>query len=140
MRSDILTKDLLELRDKINKLTNEQRDILLDLVDPLPEPQAEQKAVAKKSRKPRGKSARASSLAEQIKTTAGKVQDKLPADDWRTPCAKEGCELTADSAIHDVNSGYLGAHPFVSPSTAPTARNQSSASNGEAEQATGAGA
>lgn len=49
--------------------------------------------------------------------------------DWRTPCAKEGCELTADSAIHNLNSGYLGVHPFVSP--APTATQPSSTNGAE---------
>lgn len=76
MRSDILTKDLLDLKDRISKLTNEQRDILLDLVDPQPEPQAAQKQTTKK-RKPRAGSRRATSLAEQIKT-AGRHEGDRP--------------------------------------------------------------
>lgn len=89
----------------------------------------------------KGKSARAAGIAATLNKNLSAQRNSalddttsesvMPADDWRTPCAKEGCELTADSAIHDVTSGYLGAHPFVPPSSAPGAAQPSSASNGE---------
>jgi hypothetical protein len=159
MRSDILTKDLLELRDKINKLTNEQRDILLDLVDPLPEPQAEQKTATKKAaKKPattreydhclrcgttkrdsshkdqalpdyhdfqssKGKSARAAGMAETLNKSL-RSQRRVTESN----CAD--CEMAEDMPIHSPKGGYQTYHPFQPATPAPTARNQSSVSNG----------
>jgi hypothetical protein len=167
MRSDILTKDLLELRDKINKLSNEQRDILLDFVDPLPEPQVEQKVAAAKkltTTQPRkldhciadvndhpcniskrggihkdpnfpgyhafqsskGKSARAAGMAETLNKSL-RSQRRVTESN----CAD--CGMAEDMPIHSPEGGYQTYHPFkAGSSTAPTADNQSSASNGKA--------
>lgn len=119
MRSDILTKDLLDLKDRISKLTGEQRDILLDLVDPQPEPQASQKQATKK-RKPRAGSKRAASLAEQIKAT-GKVRDS--DTDPNTHCQKifPGgfvCDEPSDANVHHLRGG-TGYHEFEAGGNAP---------------------
>lgn len=112
MRSDILTKDLLDLKDRINKLSNEQRDILLDLVGPQPDPQASQKQTAKK-RKPRAGNKRAASLAEQLKAT-GKVRDSDSDPNAHCQKAFPGgfiCDEPADANVHHLRGG-TGYHEF----------------------------
>jgi hypothetical protein len=120
MRSDVLTRELMELRDRINKLSNEQRDILLDFVDPQPEPQAAQVAT-KKKRKPRSdssKSQRASNMAvtldksrQQRETKTVRCIHEIDDNGGLMPCGD-----FEDSAIHDKSMGYEGYHEFVAPS------------------------
>jgi hypothetical protein len=53
----------------------------------------------------------------------------LPQQDMTTPCVKEDCGLTSVNAIHDMNSTYVGRHPFELPALA--AASQSSANNAD---------
>jgi len=81
MRSTILTKELMDLVAQYESWSYEQRMVFLDLVDP----QAEEPVKARPKRKAKGKSARAASLADAIKSspkprepicaTCGNVED-----------------------------------------------------------------
>jgi|SRR6185436_18436995 len=96
--------------------------LFLDYCVPEPEPEVA-KPAKKKSRKLRGKSVRAAGMAETLNRSL-RQQRAITAS---TDC--EMCDYDSDHNIHHLES-MVGYHPFVAPSTAPAADNQSSASNG----------
>lgn len=108
MRSDILTKELMDLKDRFFDMDTQQQAIFLDLVDPQPELQAAQKPAAKKPRKPRGKSARAVSLAEQVKRESRSLDGGVS----KMRCSYENCGEYQDNAVHSPELGGRGYHYF----------------------------
>lgn len=101
-----------EVIERYNALTDEQQKVFLDMVDPQPEPEAP----AKQTRKKRGRSPRAQSLASAVSRTP-------KAESNSDPCiyqyAKDSpvnagmvCGELASSGVHDETMGYAGYHPF----------------------------
>lgn len=95
------TDDESALLATLRELSDTERELLVESLQP-------QKAAVKK-RKPRGggKSQRAASLAEHLKTTMGKPQ--LCAF---TMDNGDACRGPEDDAIHDPGAGYAGYHVF----------------------------
>jgi hypothetical protein len=87
-------------------------------------------------RKPAVRPATKSSIKKPSKKRQG-----LPAGEKRIELAQmcafayaDGggqCNQMLDNPIHDLDGGYTGYHPFVAPSSAPTAAHPSSANGGE---------
>lgn len=98
-----LSDDESALLDTLRSLSESERDQLVETLSPV-------KAATKK-RKPRtgAKSARAASLAEQIKSTGKAPRCVREIDDngGLTPC-----DPLVDDPIHDKGAGYLGYHEF----------------------------
>jgi hypothetical protein len=104
--------------------------LFLDLLVPEPEPEPEPEVVkpAKKKRKPRSKSPRAVSLAEQIKGKGGEVNSvAITLCGASLESSGADCNLPEGHALH-IDKGYVDYHPFTPP--VPGAGEQSSASNG----------
>lgn len=103
MRSNILTKDVLDLQQRFNQLDADQQALFLDLVDPQPETQAKPKA----KRRSRGKSARATGLAGKISGTIGiqRCEALVEGPDG------ERCGEPQGHALHE-DSTYANYHAF----------------------------
>ena len=103
-----LNDDESALLDTLRTLSESERDQLVETLSPV--------KTATKKRKPRtgAKSARAASLAEQIKST-GKAK---AADDEQCVhqfSSGELCAESTDSGIHDPAMGYQNYHEFQPP-------------------------
>ena len=129
-RSKTLTTvdTIMPLVVRFNELDDEDKLVFLDLIDPLPD---EEEVKPTKRRKRRaGKSPRASSLAQQIKSAGLPKGDGEKAGEPKEPiCA--ACGNVEDYADHSQPSPHY--HPFVLP--AQSARGRSSP-NGESGAST----
>src|ERR1044072_1883405 len=98
--------DETALLQTLSSLSESERDQLVETLSPV--------KTATKKRKPRtgAKSARAASLAEQIKSTGKAPRCVREIDDngSLTPC-----DALVDDPIHDKSAGYLGYHEFEPP-------------------------
>lgn len=133
---------LMLLVEQLHALPEDERNFVLDLFAPLPEPE-QKKPAGKKASKRSSKSAqsstkspRASSLHGAIKGTAGSSAIQPPKD--VSHCvylfdSGEVCDALPVDPIHDETFGYVAYHPFQpAASPAPTR----SPANGGAESTT----
>lgn len=113
-----LTDDESAFLTVLQAMSETERDLLVESLSPV---KVAKRATARKSA---SKSPRASGMAAAIgKSLAQQRVSFTPA------CEK--CDYNSDHNIHHLES-TVGYHPFQPATTAPAARNQSSASNGEA--------
>jgi hypothetical protein len=113
-----LTDDETALLNTLRAMNDNERELLVQSLQP------EKKAVKKTSKKP--------------STTSGNSRRGLPEPHCAHVDDSGTCGHLKTSVVHDTNSGYIGHHPFVAPTTAPRARNQSSvdaATKAQAEEA-----
>lgn len=121
MRSPLTDKFLriVAIRDEVKTWPQDEQDFFLDLL--LPE---SGKVMAKKPRKrSKGKSQRATSLANQIKNVSTGIQRCEAIIDENV------CEEPEGHALHE-DSTYANYHPFVTQPPAPSAGKRSSSKRG----------
>jgi hypothetical protein len=120
-----LTDDESALLETLRGLSENERDLLVESLQP-------EKVVKKAAKKEASKSQRASGMAAAIKKSL--ESQKRVTDNGKCTFVftdNQVCLAREDDPIHDQSFGYAGYHPFVAPSSARTAQPPSSANNGE---------
>jgi hypothetical protein len=103
--------------DEFHRLSDEDKNVFLDMVDPLPDEVTQPTKPKKRTRKA-GKSAKAQSLASAIKGTAGSDGVNIVPCDYHADGEAEACGQMESSGIHDPTMEYLNHHVYQPPPTA----------------------
>ncbi len=104
-----LTDDETALLETLRAMTDAERELAAETLQP-------QKVAKKASKKAASKSPRASGIATAIKGNLD--QRRAASEPTNDPsltgpvCAKEGCDWKAEDLIHDPKGGYAGYHEF----------------------------
>jgi hypothetical protein len=104
-------------------LSTDEYNLFLDLLVP------EQEAPSAKPKRKRKKAAASTTSGNSRRGLPASARVALPHCVHEYPSG-ELCSTLESNTVHDQDSQYVLAHPFVAPTTAPRARNQSSR-NGE---------